>query len=157
MIDDTDIRILEELKDDGRASYSDISDKLGLATSTVAGRIQKMEDKDIIQGFRPVIDYEKLGFTLTAMINIQARSEKVEDIASKLKSRDRVISFFEVTGKTDMIIITRFTDRESMNSFLKLLQKEEGVKSTETRVILTTPKLEDNMDIGEISNKERLA
>jgi len=34
-----------------------------------------------------------------------------------------------------MILITRFLDREDMNSFIKSLQKIEGIKSTETNVI----------------------
>jgi len=46
-----------------------------------------------------------------------------------------------------MILITRFLDREDMNSFIKSLQKIEGIKSTETNVILTEPKLEDNMSL----------
>lgn len=147
MIDETDLEILQELKKDGRASYSDISDKLGLATSTVAGRVEKMEERGVIQGFKPSLDYEKLGFELTAMISIKARSNKVVETAEKLKSKSRVISFFEVTGETDMILVSRFLDREDMNSFLKELQQTQGINSTKTNIILTTPKLEDNMDL----------
>lgn len=150
MIDKTDLKILEELKSDGRASFSDIAEKLGIATSTVTARFQKMEEEGIITGFRPVIDYEKLGFELTAMINIQARSEKTKKVAENLKSKDRVISFFEVTGKTDMILISRFIDRKGMNQFVKSLQKEDGIESTETHVILTPPKIEDNMNLEKI-------
>jgi DNA-binding Lrp family transcriptional regulator len=81
------------------------------------------------------------------MIGIKARSEKTKEVAQEIKSNDKVISFFEVTGETDMILITRFLDREDMNSFIKSLQKIEGIKSTETNVILTEPKLEDNMSL----------
>lgn len=147
MIDETDLKMLEELKKDGRASYSDMADKLGIATSTVTKRIQKLKQKQIITGFKPIIDYEKLGFKLTAMINIKAEPEKIIETSEKLKNHERVISFFEVTGKKDMVVITRFADRKHMNDFLKQLQQTEGIKSTETNVILTEPKLEDNMDL----------
>jgi len=76
MIDRTDLHIIEELKKDGRASFSDIADKLDIATSTVTARFQKLEEKGIITGFKPIIDYEELGFKLTSMIGIKARSEK---------------------------------------------------------------------------------
>lgn len=155
MIDETDLEILKHLRKDGRASFSEIADKLNLATSTVTGRVQKMEEKEVITGFRPVIDYEELGFKLTAMIAIKADSDRIVDTADKLQKNERVISFFEVTGDTDMIVVSRFIDREDMNSFLKNLQSTSGIRSTETNVILTTPKLEDNMDLEKIFEENR--
>lgn len=155
MIDETDLEILKHLRKDGRASFSEIADKLNLATSTVTGRVQKMEEKQVITGFRPVIDYEELGFKLTAMIAIKADSDRIVDTADKLQKNERVISFFEVTGDTDMIVVSRFIDREDMNSFLKNLQSTSGIRSTETNVILTTPKLEDNMDLEKIFEENR--
>lgn len=150
VIDETDLKIVQELKKDGRASFSEIADELGLATSTVSARFQKLEDKGVIEGFRPVIDYEKLGFELTSMVAIKAVPEETESLAEKLQENNRVISFFEVTGDKDMIVITRSKDREDMNSFIKSLQKTPGVKSTETHVILTPPKLEDDMNLLEV-------
>jgi len=155
MIDDTDLKIIEELKKDGRASFSDIAEKLGLATSTVTGRFQKLEENNIITGFNPEIDYEKLGFELTAMIDIKAKPDKIVETAEELESKTRVISFFEVTGDTDMIIVSRFLDRKDMNQFLKELQQTKGIKSTETNVILTEPKLEDNMNLKKILKEKR--
>jgi len=154
MIDGTDLKILDELRKDGRASFSDIADKLGIATSTVTGRFQKLEEKGIITGFKPKIDYEELGFELTAMIAIKAEAQKIEATAEKLESNKRVISFFEVTGKTDMIVISRFIDRQDMNAFLKELQQTDGIRSTETNVILTPPKLDDNMDLRKLASEE---
>ena len=155
MIDETDLDIIEELKKDGRASFSDIADKLGLATSTVTGRFQRLEENEVITGFNPEIDYEKLGFELTAMIDIKAKSNKVVETAEELESNSRVISFFEVTGSTDLIIVSRFLDRKDMNQFLKELQQTKGIKSTETNVILTEPKLEDNMNLKKILKEKR--
>ena len=156
MIDSTDLEIIDKLKKDGRASFSDIADDLGLATSTVTGRFQKLEEQGVITGFIPKIDYEKLGFELMAMIDIKAESGDIPDTAEKLESNNRVISFFEVTGDTDMVIVSRFLDRKVMNEFIKKLQQTKGIKSTETNVILTEPKLEDNMNLKEIL-KEKLS
>jgi len=150
MVDQTDVDILEELRKDGRASFSDIGEKLGLATSTVSSRVAMLEEKGILENFRPVINYEKLGFELSAMIDIRADSERIPDLAEELKKNERVMSFFEVTGETDMILVTRFEDREDMNKFLKELQSIEGIQTTETHVILTEPKLEDNMDLEKV-------
>lgn len=150
MTDRTDLRILDELRKDGRVSYSEIAERLGIATSTVTGRVEKMKENGVITGFKPEIDYENLGFELTAMIAVKAEADRIESTAEKLESNERVISFFEVTGKTDMIVISRFIDREDMNSFLKNIQQTQGIRSTETNVILTPPKLDDNMDLSKL-------
>jgi Lrp/AsnC family transcriptional regulator for asnA, asnC and gidA len=149
-MDRTDIRIIEELKDDGRQSFNRIAEKLNLATSTVSARVNKLEEKGVITSYKPVIDYEEAGFELTAMIDVTARAEKIQEVAEKLESDSRVISFFEVTGKTDMILVARFFDREDMNSTIKRFQKIEGLESTETHIVLTTPILEGGVDLNEV-------
>ena len=150
MIDDTDIRIIGELKENSRASFNEIARNLDLAPSTVGSRVRKMEESGVIKGYKPVIDHEKIGFELTAMIHISASAEKVEEVAGKLESNNRVISFFEVTGETDMIAVTRFFDREDMNATLKNFQKIEGLESTETHVVLTTPILDGGVNLGQL-------
>lgn len=150
IMDRTDIRIIEELKQNGRASFNEIAENLDIATSTVSSRINRLESSGIIKGYKPVIDYEKAGFELTAMINVTARAEEIEDVAEKLESDNRVISFFEVTGETDMILVARFFDREDMNSTIKRFQKIDGLKSTETHIVLTTPILEGGINLGEV-------
>lgn len=158
MIDDTDLQILEQLRKDGRKSYSNIADELNIATSTVTARIQKMKDNNIITGFKPEINYENLGFEITAMIAIKAKAEKIEETAQQLESNKKAISFFEVTGNTDMIVISRFINRKDMNNFLKQLQQTPGIQSTETNIILTTPKIDDNINLTKLTqeNKNKL-
>jgi Transcriptional regulators len=136
-MDRTDIQIIEELKGDGRQSFNSIAETLGLATSTVSARIGKLEDKGLITGYQPIIDYEEAGFNLTAMIDIGAEAERIQDVAESLESDSRVISFFEVTGDTDMILVARFFDREDMNQTIKRFHKIDGLNSTETHVVLT--------------------
>lgn len=157
MIDDTDIQILKKLKEDGRMPLTEIAESLNLANSTVSARFEKLKEKGIITSFRTAIDYEKLGLQLTSMISIKGNSEKIPEVARKLKQDERVICFFQVTGDTDMVIITRFIDREDMNRYIKSLQQKEGIESTETNVILTKPKIEDDMDIQKIINQKELS
>lgn len=150
MLDQTDIRIIEQLKQNGRASMREIAENIGVAPSTVSGRFQKLEDEGIIKGFSPIIDYEKTGFSLTTVLEIRAAADTIPEVAEKLQSRNQVISFFEVTGTTDMILIGKFLDREDLNSFVKNLQKTEGVNSTETHIVLTSPKTHGDINLDEL-------
>lgn len=138
-LDETDIRILDQLNRDGRASLREIAATLDLSPSTVSNRFHALQERDVITGFRPVIDYEEAGFGLTAVLEVSADPKAMERVAARLQERERVRSFFEVTGDADMVLICAFLDREDMNRFVKSVQKEDGVIATKTNVVLTVP------------------
>ena len=150
MTDRTDIEIIEQLKKKGRASMREIAEKLDIAPSTASARFQKLKQESIIKGFKPVVDYEKLGFDLTAVMEIQAEPNKIPELAERIENRNQIISFFEVTGTTDMILIGKFLDRQNLNEFVKDLQKTEGVNSTETHIVLTSPKTHGEIDLEKV-------
>jgi DNA-binding Lrp family transcriptional regulator len=135
-IDLTDIRILEELKEDGRRSLREIAKNQDMSPSTSSNRFRKMREEGIIKGFQPIIDYEKLGFDFTTVTHIGSESGKIEDIQESLKQKSYVSSFFLVTGETDIIVISRFRSRKEMNENLRDLQSLDGVEDTNTNVVL---------------------
>ncbi len=139
-LDRTDIRILEHLQRDGRASLRKLAKELDLSPSTVSNRFHDLQERGVIKGFRPVIDYEEAGFGLTGLIEVNGEANRMEDVADHVQDLDRVIAFFEVTGETDMVMVCKFIDREDLNTFVKGLQKQDGVTETQTNVVLTSPK-----------------
>lgn len=138
-LDETDIRILEHLLDDGRASLRKLAEELDLSPSTVSNRFHQLQEQGTITGFKPVIDHESAGFGLTAVVELNAEAQQMETVADRVQEKDRVTAFFEVTGETDIVLICKFLDREDMNRFVKTLQKEDGIKDTKTNVALTSP------------------
>ena len=49
---------------DGRMSYTDLGKLIGLSTSAVHQRVQKLEERGVLRGFRAVVDPEALGLSL---------------------------------------------------------------------------------------------
>lgn len=76
MYKDLDLKIIAELKKDGRASLRTIGKRLGTSTTTVASRIHAMEKGGVIRGFRPLLDYRKLGLDITAVTLVKAMGGK---------------------------------------------------------------------------------
>ena len=72
-LDKTDEKILRNLMVDARLSARQLALKLGMSTVTVLSRIKKMEKEKIIKGYSALIDHEKLGYSLTAIIEIIAK------------------------------------------------------------------------------------
>ncbi|MDY6777401.1 MAG: Lrp/AsnC family transcriptional regulator [Candidatus Nanohaloarchaea archaeon] len=138
-VDETDVRILEHLLKDGRSSLRRMAKALDLSPSTVSNRFNALREEGVIRGFKPVIDYEMLGMDLTAVLELDADTQMMEDVAARVREKERVMFFYEVTGETDMLLICKFASREQLNGFVKELQKEEGIIGTETKVVLTRP------------------
>ncbi|MDV3103119.1 Lrp/AsnC family transcriptional regulator [Thermococcus waiotapuensis] len=135
-MDDLDLKILKLLQENARYSYREIAKELGIAVGTVYNRIKKLEDEGVIRGFCVDVDYEKLGFGLTAVIGIKARGKDIVRIEKEISKSSRIMQVYDVTGEYDIIVVAKFRDRADMNKFVKWLLSLEGVEKTNTSVVM---------------------
>ena len=70
-MDKLDTNIIKSLNENGRKSLRTISKELKVSLSTIANRLRRMEDEGIIERYIPVINQEKAGLDLTAVINLK--------------------------------------------------------------------------------------
>lgn len=143
-MDILDKQILELLSVDGRKSYRKISRELGVSVGTIHNRVDKLSKSGIISKFVPVIDHEKLGYTLTAIIGLEIKGGTVSDLIDKEPFNDNLLAIYDVTGQFDGIIIAKFKDTFELNKFIKELLKEERVTKTYTQTVLNIIKEELN-------------
>jgi DNA-binding Lrp family transcriptional regulator len=139
-MDKTDEKILKNLLVDARLSARQLSLKLGLSTVTVLSRIKKLEKEKIIKGYTSVLNHEKLGYDLTAVIEIIAKKDKLVQVEDELSGIENVCAVYDVTGNTDTLIIAKFKGREDLSKFIKNLSTISNVESTITHVVLNTVK-----------------
>ena len=139
-MDKIDEKILKNLLVDARLSARQLSLKLGLSTVTVLSRIKKLEKEKIIKGYTSVLDHEKLGYDLTAVIEIIAKKDKLVQVEDELSGIENVCAVYDVTGNTDTLIIAKFKGREDLSKFIKNLSVISNVESTITHVVLNTVK-----------------
>ena len=139
-MDEIDEKILKNLLVDARLSARQLSLKLGLSTVTVLSRIKKLEKAKIIKGYTSVLNHEKLGYDLTAVIEIIAKKDKLVQVEDELSGIENVCAVYDVTGNTDTMIIAKFKGREDLSKFIKNLSSISSVESTITHVVLNTVK-----------------
>ncbi len=135
-MDDLDKQILGLLSEDGRKSYRKISRELGVSVGTVHNRVDKLTKTGIVNKFVPVIDHEKLGYTLTAIIGVEIKGGTIEELTYKEPYKDNLLAVYDVTGQFDAILIAKFKNTTELNKFIKLLLKEENVIRTYTQTVL---------------------
>ena len=139
-LDKTDEAILKNLMVDARLSARQLALKLGMSTVTVLSRIKKLEKEKIVKGYSATIDHEKLGYNLTAVIEIIGKKDKIVDIEKEIAKIENVCAVYDITGNTDTLIIAKFKERNELSEFVKGLSLIPNVENTITHVVLNTAK-----------------
>jgi DNA-binding Lrp family transcriptional regulator len=135
-LDDIDRRVVNALLEDGRASAREVGAAADIATATATNRIGKLEDEGVIEGYRAVVDYEALGYEVTAVFNVDVAGDGRDRVVDRLESNGRMCSVYEVTGSHDVVAIGKFEDTGALNAQLKDLLTDEDVRAATTNVVL---------------------
>lgn len=139
-LDETDYRILELLFKDARSSFRDIASSLKVSPSTVFFRVKKLEEQGVLQGFVPVLDFEKLGFGVTVAINVKAKGGKLEEVEKEIARSPNVIAVYDVTGEWDVLVIAKFKNMRELNTFVKKMLSSPHIEHTLTSTVLNRVK-----------------
>ncbi len=124
-----------------------VEHSLGVSTLTVLTRIKKLEKEKIIKGYSARLDDEKLGYDLTAIIEIKAKPGKIIETENKIADHQNVISVYDVTGTTDMIVLAKFQNREELSIFVKKISSETCIDNTISHIVLNTIKEDFRVDV----------
>jgi DNA-binding Lrp family transcriptional regulator len=139
-LDKNDERILKNLLVDARLSARQLGLKLGMSTVTILSRIKKLEKEKVLKGYTAIIDHEKLGYTLTAIIEIIAKKDKIIDMEMELAKIENVCGVYDITGNTDTLVIAKFKSRNELSEFVKGIALIQNIENTITHVVLNTAK-----------------
>ena len=140
MIDETSRKVLGEYLKDSRQSYREVARNLGISGGTVTNRIKDLEDSRIIIQYTTKLDYEKLGYDLTVIIDIIISDGMDLEVGSEIEKINNAIGVYNVTGDSDLLVIAKFKTRKDLSEFIHVLDKMPYVVRTKTQVVLNTLK-----------------
>jgi DNA-binding Lrp family transcriptional regulator len=139
-MDELDYKILEKLNENARRSYREIARALKVSLSTISNRLKKLEDEKVIERYIPLINQEKIGYNLTAIINVKISHGKLIEVQEKISKDRHVRAVYDITGEWDSILIAYFKDRRDLNGFIKSVLSMEYVERTNTQLVLNIVK-----------------
>jgi len=139
-MDEVDVKILRELVNDARLSYNEIARRIGIAVGTVATRINNLEKQGVIKGYSTIVDAEKVGYDVVAVIEVTVSRGKITEVEEEVAKNPNVYAVYDVTGPSDVVLITRFKSRRELSKFVKSLLALRFVERTLTHVVLATVK-----------------
>jgi DNA-binding Lrp family transcriptional regulator len=131
-----DAKLVNELLGDGRASLRSLAEELDVSVTTVSNHLGDLEDDGVVRGYTPIVDYSKMGFDVTAILQLKVEGDALPEITDRLDAQKQMISVYEVTGNYDIIAIGKFTDTDDMNAQIKTLLTDPDIKESNTSVVL---------------------
>ena len=116
-LDDIDHGILHLLQEDARDQTPvDMAEKLPVSDQTVRNRIEQLEEAGVIEGYLPVIDYEKAGFSMRLQFSCTAPVQRREELAEEALEIPRVVNVEEMLAANENLRILAVTkDTEGIN------------------------------------------
>ena len=140
MVDDTAKKVLEEYLKDSRQSFREVARKIGISSGTVANRIKNLEEIGVIKKYTTQLDYDKLGYELTAVTEIIVSEGMMIEVGNMISKINETIGVYNVTGDSDILVIAKFRSRKDLSDFTKMVLKMPHVVRTKTHVVLNTLK-----------------
>ena len=120
-IDDTNREILRLLKHNGRMSFTEIGEELGLSRVAVKKRVTKLEEAGIIRGYKAVIYREE---TVKMLMEITMVDENYEDILEYLNRTGYVTELYVMTGKNRIHATAVAPDVSELKYLARMVSKK---------------------------------
>ncbi|WP_436936207.1 HTH-type transcriptional regulator Lrp [Halovenus marina] len=142
-----DRKLVNELLGDGRASLRSLAEDLDVSVTTVSNHLSDLEAAGIIDGYTPRVDYDALGYDVTAILQLKVEGDSLTEVTETLAQHEQVMSVYEVTGDHDIIAIGKFHDTDDMNDSIKELLTDPEIKESNTSVVLNPEKEHEQFEL----------
>ncbi|MGB0660705.1 MAG: Lrp/AsnC family transcriptional regulator [Mangrovicoccus sp.] len=143
-MDDIDRIILRELSRDGRISNTALADRVGLSASACLRRVQELERKGIITGYRAVLDRTKIGQGFVALVTVGLSSHtkaSQEAFETAIARADEVVECHNITGAVEYMLRVECADLAAYKHFhTEILGVLPQVSAITSYVVMGSPK-----------------
>ncbi|MBI2446036.1 Lrp/AsnC family transcriptional regulator [Candidatus Micrarchaeota archaeon] len=140
ILSDLDERILSQLRQNGRQSFRQLAQKLGVSPASVMQHVRDMETRGAILGYGVDLNYLALGYDLMGLIHVTIRKGALLGVQREIAKIPEVVSVYDVTGDADSLVIVRVKHRSELSRIVKRILKMEHVERSNTSIVLNTIK-----------------
>jgi Lrp/AsnC family leucine-responsive transcriptional regulator len=135
-LDDTDLRLLEELQADARITLAELGRRVGLSPPSVADRLKRLETGGVIRGYRADIDPRALGYDLAAVLRIRPHARQIPKVAEIATDTPEVVECQRVTGDDCFVMRMYVRDVEHLE---EVIDRFTPFGQTTTSIVQSAP------------------
>src|SRR3984893_1076061 len=141
-IDSLDAKAVRFLMRNGRATWAELGQLLGLSAPSAADRIRKLEETGVIRGYAALVNPASVVYPLTAFISVSlANHRNRAAFLQAIQKLEQVAECHHITGDDDYLLKVRCRGTQDLDHLLaKELKDKIGVARTRTTIVLSTAK-----------------
>lgn len=122
-IDEIDRAILELLQTDGRLTGAEVGRRVGLSQPAASARIQRLEKKRIITGYRAVVAPAAVGLNIHAVIRLRTTHAQLSQALTLAAQTPEVVSTLRVTGEDCLLFDVHCSHAECLEQVVDSLAR----------------------------------
>jgi Lrp/AsnC family transcriptional regulator, regulator for asnA, asnC and gidA len=135
-MDEIDSEIIRALVRNSRMTLSQMSKEINVPDATISNRLKKLEET-VIKQYTLVLDSDKFGLNVTAIIIIQTESEKHENVELELSKLEEVSEVYSVSGEYDILIKVWAHSIEELNKIVNSkIRSVDGVEDLTEMIVM---------------------
>jgi Lrp/AsnC family leucine-responsive transcriptional regulator len=158
-LDRLDIRILEELQNDGSMSNLELSKRVNLSPSPCLMRVRALKEQGVIRNYVALTDPKKLGLGLNVFISISLKEQSKQalgEFEKRIAEHDEVMECYLMTGDSDYLIRVAIADMASLEKFiLEQLTPITGIEKIRSSFALKQVRYKTALPLPKLTNRKR--
>jgi DNA-binding Lrp family transcriptional regulator len=136
--DSLDSALIAELRKDGRASISYLSQILKVSRATVQNRLDRLVSSGVILGFTVRVHQEVEKETVRAMMMIEVAGQSTSQVIKKLRGIPELVTLHTTNGAWDLIAEIQTTSLGEFDRVLRRVREVDGILNSETSLLLSS-------------------
>jgi DNA-binding Lrp family transcriptional regulator len=138
-MDQIDQQIVALLRENARRSFQDIGGHVSLSAPAVKRRVDRLEADGVLRGYAAVVDPVALGWPTHAFVFLFCEGGmSADEVRRAVAAHPEVEAAYTVAGEASAILHVRARDTGHLEQTLERLRDTEGVRRTQTQVVLST-------------------
>ena len=128
VLDEKDTAIVRMLMENGRTTYREMAETLGISDVAVRKRVIRLERSGVILGYTVVLNPKALGYSVVALTGVDVEPGALMRVARELASREYVRSAWITAGDHEIMLEIWARDEGEMEEILREIEEMRGVK-----------------------------
>ncbi|MGB0834152.1 MAG: Lrp/AsnC family transcriptional regulator [Psychrobium sp.] len=136
-LDAKDQRIIELLTDNARMPVSEIARQVHLSRTTVSERINRLQDKGVITGYKAIVNRHSVE-AISVIGTLTVDTKAFDDVVAQLEDMPEVTRCAAINGQGDLFIELSVANVAKLDAILAYFGTIDGISNTDTNIILNS-------------------